>query len=292
MSVSQKPSSTPDPNERFIKTDLSLLAIPGLSPRLRELYGRLRFHAGKDGKCCPTHATLAREIGLGSPRSREHVQRLLKQLQRLRLIEWKRGKYSNAYRVLDPDVTFLASQMRQKSHISDVMKKSHRKDSIGSLKEVLKEGTHPPTPQRTPSQKPEPDLGDCATDVARGVRAPISRKGVVSENAAATGLFQEFIGVFLAAGKKLNDRDVERARKLWRNFNAPEHAAILEHLKRAVVDGTWSSERYIPMPASYLESKAWTRIGPGRVLKRPPQQESKAESAQRRAEARFLRGER
>ena len=46
-------------------------------------------------------------------------------------------------------------------------------------------------------------------------------------------------------------------------------AAILEHLKRSVTDGTWSSERYIPWPASYLESKAWTRIGPGRVLTAP-----------------------
>ncbi len=101
------------------------------------------------------------------------------------------------------------------------------------------------------------------------------------------------MGVFLAAGKLLNERDTERALKLWLHFDAPEHAAILEHLKRSVVDGTWSDARHTPMPTSYLASKAWTRIGPGRILPRPPQKESKAESALRRDCAeRFRQGER
>jgi len=118
---------------------------------------------------------------------------------------------------------------------------------------------------------------------------------VVSENPAAPAapapdLFQEFIGVFLAAGKKLNNVDIERALKLWLNFDAQEHVVILEHLKRSVRDGTWSDELHTPMPRRYLQSMAWTRVGPGRVLPHPPR--SEAESAQRRAEDRFSRRQR
>ena len=165
-------------------------------------------------------------------------------------------------------------------------------DCLSQAKPEPKPGPHPPTPQPPPSVKPDRKPEACASDDARGVRAPISRKDAVSENAAATGLFQEFIGVFLAAGKPLNEIDNERARKLWLKFDAPEHGRILEHLKRSVTDGTWSDALHTPMPNNYLRSKAWTRVGPGRVLPLPPKSESKAENAQRRAAERFLRGER
>ena len=128
-----------------------------------------------------------------------------------------------------------------------------------------------------------------ASDDARGVRAPAT---TVRQNSASPDLFQEFIGIFLAAGKLLNDRDAERALKVWLNVDAPEHPAILELLKRSVVDGTWSDARHTPMPASYLGSKAWTRIGPGRVLPHPPRSETKFDNALRRAGERFRRGER
>ena len=169
-------------------------------------------------------------------------------------------------------------------------------------------------PEPEPYPRPEPRVSDRKTTGLVGrqnsdARAPISGKDAASENpvalavtvpknAAALDLskypsvFQEFILVFMAAGKVVNDRDNELAFRLWLNFDAQDHAVILAHLKRAVMDGTWSSERYTPMPASYLASKAWTRIGPGRVLPRPPRSESKAESAIRRAGERFRQGER
>jgi hypothetical protein len=165
--------------------------------------------------------------------------------------------------------------------------------------------TGPPEPE--PYPEPEPRVSErkatsLVADRNIHARIPISEQGVASEdhaasaanlpqNATAPDLFQEFIGVLLAAGKLLNERDIERARKLWLNFDAPEHAAILEHLKRSVMDGTWSDARHTPMPASYLGSKAWTRIGPGRVLSRLPQARSKGESAQQWAEDRYLRGD-
>jgi hypothetical protein len=128
--------------DRFTKVDDELVAL-GLPPRLVMLYGRIVYHAGEDGLCYPTHKTLAKEIGLTSRRSRQYVLHLLKELRRLRLIEWKRGRYSNGYRVLTPDVSFLRHQMSSKSDISDVSKNRHRKES--SSKEAFK---------RTPRAKP------------------------------------------------------------------------------------------------------------------------------------------
>ena len=278
----------PQPNKDFTMVSDKLVRL-GVPLREAMLYGRLAFHGGKAGRWFTTWAKLAEEIGV---RHRITVYRLLLRLRERRLVTWKRhDQYSNLYQVHVPDVAFLQRQRLQGCNVSEVAETQPKIESIGVLEEEKKNAPLPPnTP---PSPKPDRKTDDCASDDARGVRTPISRKGVVSAaTAAATGLFEEFIGVFLAAGKKLNKLDNERARKLWLHFDAPEHGRILEHLKRSVTDGTWSSERYIPMPANYLESKAWTRIGPGRVLPLPPRSESKTESALRRAAERFRQGER
>ena len=78
----------PQPTERFTKSSDLLIGL-GLPPRLVLLYGKLAWHAGADGLCYPKMpATLAEESGLKD--LAQHLQRLLKQLQRLKLIEWKR----------------------------------------------------------------------------------------------------------------------------------------------------------------------------------------------------------
>ncbi len=148
--------------------------------------------------------------------------------------------------------------------------------------------SRPPEPVPEPEPVPTPERVACVSTVM----APETSKMVATtvETTTMPDLFPEFMGIFLAAGKLLNDRDKERALKLWLNFEAGEHATILEHLKRSVTDGTWSDARYTPMPASYLESKAWSRIGPGRILPRTLAQ-TRAENAQQRAEARFLGGD-
>ena len=180
--------------ERFTKLDDRLIKL-GLPLRLALLYGRLAYRAAI-GKHDLNHGELAKEIGLGT---RQHVQRLLKLLQRLRLIEWKRSRYWNIYRVLDPDQQFIAAHVAplnstvkrfgkrpasddpdvtSTSHLersrcdlpitSDVTEKSHldaRIKSVG-VEEELRRRT-PPTPQAPPSSS-QPQLpGLCATDVAR-----------------------------------------------------------------------------------------------------------------------------
>lgn len=105
----------------FTKVSDELIKL-GLSPRLVMLYGRIVFHFNV-GECFQQHKTLAKEIGLTSKGSREYILRLLKELHRLRLIEWKRGRYSNTYTPLPPDREWISGLLDP-----DVKKKSHLED--------------------------------------------------------------------------------------------------------------------------------------------------------------------
>jgi hypothetical protein len=119
----------------FAKASLELMNVPGFPARLQLLYARLCLYAGSDGRCHPKHETLAKEIGI----RRRQVLALLQQLRRFRLIEWTRGRYFNGYRVLNPDVQWIAHQMCRGVHISDVQRSAHRKE-VSQQKISRKEG--------------------------------------------------------------------------------------------------------------------------------------------------------
>ena len=92
----------------FIKVPVELLSL-GLPSRLLHLYGRLRLHAGKDGKCWVTHDKLAEEIGLRSIRwGDRQVRNLLTELRRLRLISWQRRRYWSDFVVYPPDRKWIS----------------------------------------------------------------------------------------------------------------------------------------------------------------------------------------
>jgi hypothetical protein len=109
-----------NPNDRFTKSYDELIVV-GLHPRLALLYGRLIFHAGKDGRCFPRHITLTRELGL---RDTKWVTRLLSRLRDLRLIEWKRnGPHSNEYGILVPDKEWIARWIANHRRVREVASK-------------------------------------------------------------------------------------------------------------------------------------------------------------------------
>jgi hypothetical protein len=110
--------------ERFTKAYDQLIGL-GLPPRLELLYGKLAYHAGKDGKCHPKHSTLAREIGLKSARQ---VRTLIDLLHQLHLVEWHRGRYFNTYRVLNPDRKWISHLIGSGLPISDRKRTSYRKE--------------------------------------------------------------------------------------------------------------------------------------------------------------------
>ena len=64
--------------------------------------GRLTLYAGKDGRCYPSHETLARELCL----KRRQLIGVLHSLQRKGRLDWTRTGKSNSYRF--PDVQAVA----------------------------------------------------------------------------------------------------------------------------------------------------------------------------------------
>jgi hypothetical protein len=152
--------------ERFTKANDQLISL-GLPPRLVLLYGRIAYHAANSGRCFAKLQTLAQEIGLKSEHSDRQVRNLLDQLHQLRLIEWTRGRYSNTYRVLDPDRNWISAQIGNGFPFSDRKRTSDRKES--SSKEVLKEPLPIPPPGKgasypKPSRKPAEETQKKKTD--------------------------------------------------------------------------------------------------------------------------------
>ena len=143
-------------NELFLQVDLQMLAEFGLPPRLLMLYGRLRLHAGKDGKCFVRHEKLAEEIGLHGKYRDRQVRKLLNQLRQLRLISWRRGRYCNYFDVHDPDRNWISGQTGTGVPLSDRNWSSDRKD-VSSSKEESKRGPLPPTPSpQGEGERPRP----------------------------------------------------------------------------------------------------------------------------------------
>lgn len=99
--------------------------------------GRLTLYAGKDGRCHPSHETLASELGI----DRRNVVALLHSLRKKGRLAWKRTGKSNAYTLVrcgsdvmpasHQDVTETSHQMCREQHI--------RCDASITQKEVVKE---------------------------------------------------------------------------------------------------------------------------------------------------------
>ena len=155
MSRDDRTRKPPQPPERFTKVDDELVAL-GLPPRLVMLYGKLAYHAFKDGKCFVRHEKLAEEIGLHGKYRDRQVRNLLNQLRHLRLISWRRRRYCNDFDVHDPDRNWISGQTGTGFPLSDRKRISDRKE-VKSLKEVPK--------RRTPTPTPPPS--SCAPDGAR-----------------------------------------------------------------------------------------------------------------------------
>lgn len=99
--------------------------------------------------------------------------------------------------------------------------------------------------------------------------------------------WQEYIGVFLAAGKHLNETDIGHALRQWVSIEPDERSLALHDIRTRAI-GT--SAQYIPLPVNHLTKKPWTRRGPGRLMPEPvpPKPKSRGEIAQERASQIFL----
>jgi len=103
-------------------------------------------------------------------------------------------------------------------------------------------------------------------------------------------LFEKFIGVAIAAGKRLNDNLMEQALRLWQNYGEDQHARIFADYKSKCFNGTWSDERHTPFPHNYLKTKAWEPKTSGVRTIPAVAPKSRGQVAQEEAAASFLAG--
>jgi hypothetical protein len=75
---------------------------------------------------------------------------------------------------------------------------------------------------------------------------------------------ENFIGLFLSAGKPLNKRDLNLAASQWRALSPTDRIsafnAARDQLQRT------ADPQYIPLPANFLVSRAWERTAMPRQL--------------------------
>jgi len=109
-----------------------------------------------------------------------------------------------------------------------------------------------------------------------------TEKTSVLVTAARSDAWERYISVFLVGGKKLNDKDMQKALQQWLSFSVEEQIAAFESAKEIA---TTRESQYIPFPFNHLMDKPWTRKGPGRLIPNPPK--NAREASQLEAERLF-----
>lgn len=100
--------------------------------------------------------------------------------------------------------------------------------------------------------------------------------------------FDLFWQLFVEAGVSLNDRDREKAARLWLHYEPPEHNVIIAWVV-AQMKGAWSSAQYTPRPARALESEGWKRQAATRTIPSLAPQESRDAEIDRKFRERMAR---
>ncbi len=97
-------------------------------------------------------------------------------------------------------------------------------------------------------------------------------------------LFSLYLEIFLRAGVAMNERDKEKALRLWLDFENDEHQLIVADAIQRLKSGFWRN--MIPLPANHLSSQAWRRTAQPRTIP-IVQQKSAAENSSDEAKRRF-----
>lgn len=138
-----------------MQTPLAINRNKQISRSAKSLYARLVLFSGKDGRCNPSHETLASELGI-RPRQ---IRNLLKELSECELVKWRRTRSSASYEIFPPenfkipDRQLIAALDRQRiaGEIGNALP-IKRGLKTGSLKDV-RDIDCPPT-KRTPRVSP------------------------------------------------------------------------------------------------------------------------------------------
>jgi len=122
----------------------------------------------------------------------------------------------------------------------------------GSRASNTNTNTHTPPSENTATGRSEVETSESTAVVKQG------------------DLFDLFWELFVAAGLALNDRDKEKALRLWLNYERPEHEEIIRWVV-AEMKETWTDAKHTPRPHSALESQGWRRRAVERIIPKPKQ---------------------
>lgn len=134
---------------------------------------------------------------------------------------------------------------------------------------------NPPSRERTRTRSDT----DIASAVVGSSGEGVQGKGAM---AVASGVgWETYIGIFLAAGKKLNQSDLTKGLRQWLSLETAEQLAAVRDIEATA--RTREAE-FIQFPVNHLKDRPWTRVGPERILPEP----SRSAAAQDEAERLFL----
>lgn len=76
--------------------------------------------------------------------------------------------------------------------------------------------------------------------------------------------FERFMGLFVAAGKPMNDGNVIRAQAAWSRLTQADKIRAFQDAERQLIRTL--DPRWMPFPENYLAARSWTRTAPARSL--------------------------
>lgn len=141
-----------------------------------------------------------------------------------------------------------------------------------------------------------PQVADNPPQIARTSRSRYSETETKSESVFGDGArgalvvarqdepWERYISIFLVGGKLLNERDTEKALRIWLSLGWEEKLQAIRSIEEIVQQ---RDATFVPLPANHLTDKPWTRRGPGRMIPEP-RKRSAAEIGQEQAAAAFI----
>lgn len=122
---------------------------------------------------------------------------------------------------------------------------------------------HQPVPSPSPSPSP---VETTKTVVSTAPLPPTGGLAVVHRSSDIDAeQWREYLGVFTACGKGLNEQDQAKALRLWLSIETAERVRALADA-RARAMREWRSPDLTAMPANHLRDKPWTRTAGPRML--------------------------
>lgn len=187
-------------------------------------------------------------------------RRLLNHLQFLDRLEHGAIKFQRSlaarFRVCTRTIRRWLTRLREAGFIDSILRRGRT-----SAKVVMSTRMSTQEAENVHSNAPPPIFTEI-TEEKEQRRPPQMERGLTERRSNAR--FEEFIGIFIAAGKPLNAGDVGAARVLWPLLSFEDRARAIAAIEKQL--RATESAAYMPLPVNFLRAKPWTRTALKRSL--------------------------